>query len=321
MQNEIRNFIGWELASQDTIDFKKCYVDLADDLIAGLLLSQIVYWHLPSKDSGKTKLRVKKENHLWIAKGRNDWHDEIRITAKQYDRAIKILIKKDVVETKIFKFNSNPTTHVRLKWETFLEALKVVITEKNTVEALGPMVIDERGITNLTFEEQPNSPLSNNDIDETVISLTESNKQRIQTENTNRENPIPYSLSEEIFKLELPMPIRKKLDENREKILPLNIDVYEIERFYNTFEWIKTNAKKDDFDYLNRWEFEKIIFYIFDKNILVEKTTFGFLKQMTYTNLHFKKKNFEALNNIENKEEIPAMPTNPNLPFYNWLEQ
>ena len=59
LQNEIRNFMVGISKFQDTIDFKKCYVDLCDDLIGGLLLSQIVYWHLPSKESGKTKLRSK----------------------------------------------------------------------------------------------------------------------------------------------------------------------------------------------------------------------------------------------------------------------
>jgi len=46
---EFNEFLSWELTTRDTIDFKKIYVDIAGDLIAGLLLSQIIYWHLPSK--------------------------------------------------------------------------------------------------------------------------------------------------------------------------------------------------------------------------------------------------------------------------------
>ena len=187
LQKEIRNFIGWELASQDTIDFKKCYVDLCDDLISGLLLSQIVYWHLPSKDNGKTKLRVQKEGHMWVAKGRNDWYEEIRITAKQYDRAIKILEKCGLVETKTFKFNANPTKHVRLKWEMFLEALNDLINGKNDVEPYSPMVIDEKGITILTFGEQGNLPLGNNDVDLSGISLTETTNKEQHTKTTGKE--------------------------------------------------------------------------------------------------------------------------------------
>ena len=37
------DFLAWEKASRDSIDFKKIYVDVAGDLIAGLLLSQIIY--------------------------------------------------------------------------------------------------------------------------------------------------------------------------------------------------------------------------------------------------------------------------------------
>ncbi|GAJ09042.1 unnamed protein product, partial [marine sediment metagenome] len=75
------DFLAWEKASRDTIDFKKIYVDITGDLIAGLLLSQIIYWHLPNKD-GETKLRVIKKNRPCIAKARHDWWDEARISVK-----------------------------------------------------------------------------------------------------------------------------------------------------------------------------------------------------------------------------------------------
>ena len=58
--NYFDQFLSWEAKSRDIIDFKKIYVDIADDLIAGLLLSQIIYWHLPN-EHGKTKLRVQKD--------------------------------------------------------------------------------------------------------------------------------------------------------------------------------------------------------------------------------------------------------------------
>ncbi len=104
------DFLAWEKASRDSIDFKKIYVDVAGDLIAGLLLSQIIYWHLPDK-SGRTKLRVYKQEKLWLAKQRTDWWEEIRITAKQYDRAIKNLQKLGIVEVWNTMFNAKNTPH------------------------------------------------------------------------------------------------------------------------------------------------------------------------------------------------------------------
>ena len=95
------------------------YVDIVDDLVAGLLLSQIIYWHLPGK-TGQTKLRILKGDRKWLAKRRQDWFDECRITIRQYVRAIKILEDMNIVVTKIFKFNGEPTVHISLNQDIFL---------------------------------------------------------------------------------------------------------------------------------------------------------------------------------------------------------
>ncbi|WP_088110497.1 conserved phage C-terminal domain-containing protein [Bacillus wiedmannii] len=126
------------------------YVDITGDLIAGILLGQIVYWYMPN-EQGKSKLRVKKNGEFWLAKSREDWRNEIRITPKQYDRAIKILIEKGFVEVKKFKFNGAPTNHIKLNISEVTERVKWI----------------------LTFGEIPNSPLGEMELTETVNSLTE----------------------------------------------------------------------------------------------------------------------------------------------------
>ena len=113
------DFLLWESASRDTIDFKKVYVDIAGDLIAGLMLSQIIYWHLPDKE-GKSKLKVKKNNKLCHAKTSFEWWDEIRFNPTQADKALSILRKKRILRTKIYRFNGTPTTHIFLLQKTFL---------------------------------------------------------------------------------------------------------------------------------------------------------------------------------------------------------
>ncbi|EJQ77850.1 hypothetical protein [Bacillus toyonensis] len=137
------------------------YVDITGDLIAGILLGQIVYWYMPN-EQGKSKLRVKKNGEFWLAKSREDWKDEIRITPKQYDRAIKILIEKGFVEVKKFKFNGAPTNHIKLNISEVNERVKWI----------------------LTFGEIPNSPLGEMELTETVNSLTEITT-KITTETTN----------------------------------------------------------------------------------------------------------------------------------------
>jgi hypothetical protein len=123
MNINFEEFKRWEAATKDTIDVKKIYIDIADDLVSGVLLSQIIYWYLPPEGHNiqATKLRVKKEGKLWLAKGRNDWYDEARISPRQFDTAIKKLIDRGVVEKKIFKFNGETTIHIRIIEERFLE--------------------------------------------------------------------------------------------------------------------------------------------------------------------------------------------------------
>src|SRR5688572_3050719 len=107
----IAYFLSWEKHSRDVIDFKKIYVDMAGDLVAGLVLSQTVYWHLPGAD-GITRLRVSKGGELWIAKRREDWFEEIRISPKQLDRALEILVDKELIYAAVYGFAGTPTKHV-----------------------------------------------------------------------------------------------------------------------------------------------------------------------------------------------------------------
>lgn len=120
--NTFEEFISWEKASKDTIDFKKIYVDVAGDLIAGLLLSQIVYWHLPTKE-GKSKLRICKKDRMWLAKQRGDWWEEIRITAKQYDRAITILEDRGIVTIWNTLFDGKKIPHISINGPELVEAI------------------------------------------------------------------------------------------------------------------------------------------------------------------------------------------------------
>lgn len=132
-EREWQVFLAVERANRDAIHFSKVYVDMTGDLHAGLLLSQIVYWYLPDA-TGRTKLRVERESptdgrrYLWLAKKREDWWEEIRLTPKQVDRALQILVNLGIVETARFKFDSVPVVHVRIVTERFLELYKACLT-------------------------------------------------------------------------------------------------------------------------------------------------------------------------------------------------
>lgn len=161
------------------------YVDICGDLIAGMLLAQCLYWFGAGKD-GKSRARIVKDGFLWIAKTRADWYDEIRISPKQYDRAAKILKDKNFIEVKTFKFNGNPTTHIRIIPEAINEAIdawkfeqvKTILPDGEKPETAGFSPFGNNEITEvekplLPKGEERVSPMVNNELAASVTSLTE----------------------------------------------------------------------------------------------------------------------------------------------------
>lgn len=124
--SETEKFIAWEKASRDTIDVKRIYIDIVDDLVTGILLSQIMYWYLPNKE-GKSKLTILRDGRWWLAKLREDWWEECRITPKQFDRAAANLEGLKLIESAVFNVNGISTKHVWLNMENVLQRVKAVL--------------------------------------------------------------------------------------------------------------------------------------------------------------------------------------------------
>jgi hypothetical protein len=90
------------------------------------------------------KLQVKRDVKTWLAKGRNDWWNECRITAKQFDRSIKVLKNKGLVEIKLFKFRGNPTLHIWLNLPALVKGVKSILTKgKNPFSPKGEININK----------------------------------------------------------------------------------------------------------------------------------------------------------------------------------
>lgn len=113
-------FLFEESESKDSVDFKKIYVDMAGDLKAGLMLSQIIYWYLPGKTD--TKLRIERYDGFWLAKQRTDWWDEVRLTQKEVIRATQILKDAGLIKVSYHFFKGLKQTHIQLVQEKFLES-------------------------------------------------------------------------------------------------------------------------------------------------------------------------------------------------------
>jgi len=154
---DFNNFKQWEKASRETIDFKTIYVDIANgDIISGLLLSQIIFWFLPDKN-GRSKLRAYKDGKYWLAKQRTDWYGEIRVSPKQYDRAIKILEDLGLVVVDNSLFDGKKTPFIWLNGEILAQKVNEILLQraessavlpkgKNRFSPKGKIGFDERSI-------------------------------------------------------------------------------------------------------------------------------------------------------------------------------
>jgi hypothetical protein len=174
-----QTFLRWEISTRDTIDVKKIYIDVAGDLIAGIVLSQIVYWHLPARD-GHTKMRVVRNNLEWLAKSRDEWWSECRVKGKRLDRALGLL--DNIIEKKVFKFNGDPTLHVRLKWPEFLAAWQTELQRIETAE--GKNEIAKKGRTKFPKAEFPNSRSAKNEIPKSGTSSQSKNTSKNTSKTT-----------------------------------------------------------------------------------------------------------------------------------------
>ena len=191
------------------------YIDIAGDLIAGTLLSQIMYWFSKDK-SGNRKVKIYKDGYYWLAKGRNDWVNEIRISPKQYDNAIKKLKQKGFVETKLYKFESVPTTHIRPIYDSInkeIKKWKCAVAEEISQDVdlnlpKGEIGIYPNGKTELSLWGNSITETTNR---EYKTEITDSNKvfsnektiynnKVSPTRETYRSPDIPYDYTEEEFK-------------------------------------------------------------------------------------------------------------------------
>jgi hypothetical protein len=293
-----KSFITWEKETQDTIDFKKSYVDVIGekgDIVSGLFLSQIVYWYLPNSE-GKSKLRVKKDGHFWIAKEQQEWFDEIRLTAANYRTAMKKLQDEKLIVKKVYKFAGKNKTHIRLNVPEFLGRLnKIMKDRENEIDdemldfedyiqeeidkemPAGVPDQDEKQddfdvemadepYSDIRLVESTSSELLNQQVKdcginksrivESTDSYTESTQETTQ-ENT-KEN---LSILNTVNSLDIPQRIKDMLKTKIDRLILLTIDPFEIELLFHAYQ-----------DKMNRMEFASVLFDV----LKVDKYTYGF---------------------------------------------
>lgn len=238
------------------------YIDITGDLVQGTLLARIMYWFSVDKNK-KSKVRIFKDGYFWIAKQRKDWWEEIRITERQYDKAIKELEKNDFVVLAKYKFNSMPTIHIRPDYDNINSATKEWedrLREEIIAEHQSDLQNEENGnnekcnsqgidIKCKTGVTQESNPL-------TLITNIDYNNKDYSTKNTKGENinRVNAEADTHFSKKSLPTPAKKK---TKSELKELESDMIKrfsnIENQYDVSGIILRNVLKAFCRYLGRY--------------------------------------------------------------------
>jgi hypothetical protein len=117
------DYLKMTRAEHDTRVYKIIYVDMVKDLKAGILLTQIIYWFSPD-EQGRNRTRATYKGRRAIAKQRSDWFEELRMTEREYDSAIKVLKHYGVVDVVNSMFNAKRTPFIMINEERFMALYK-----------------------------------------------------------------------------------------------------------------------------------------------------------------------------------------------------
>lgn len=98
-----------------TFIFRPRFVVFTGNLPAALMLS-LLYQRFSETPS---KLRVRREGKLWLAKDNAGWLEECGLTRQMLRTAEAKLITMGLLEKKVWKFSATPTGHYHLSLEAF----------------------------------------------------------------------------------------------------------------------------------------------------------------------------------------------------------
>ena len=111
-----------ENSSLPAIKISKSCVDLTGELGVGIFLSRIVFLQLGKQEN--EAYIVKRKRRTWIAKNRQEWWEDCRLSVKQVNRAIKILKTKNLIKTGVWRHSGAPTVHISLNCKVFFRRIQ-----------------------------------------------------------------------------------------------------------------------------------------------------------------------------------------------------
>lgn len=151
-----------------------------------ILLSQILYWNMPSKE-GQTKLRVRRDGEVWLAKAHKDWEGETGINEHTARKSIERLKKRGLIETRVMKFAGNPTVHIKIAWEKLEAMLKEAAVESEGNVLTGQNQTSQVDTTKCADRADPLTEITDRDYKtENTFSLTTTERPEKKTGSSKR---------------------------------------------------------------------------------------------------------------------------------------
>lgn len=103
----------------------KVLFKITENSSQAIILSQILYWHGISTETGKPRLQiVDGAGRYWLAKNRADWEDECGIKPKTAHRALNWLENAGLIDRQLHGFKGNVTPWIAINWEAFQRAIE-----------------------------------------------------------------------------------------------------------------------------------------------------------------------------------------------------
>jgi hypothetical protein len=167
-------FEAWlysEDSQRDSILLKKIYIDINGGHIhAGILFSQIMYWHGTNLETGKPRMTIQRDGHLWLAKRYSEWFDECRVNEHTAKAEINKMIGRGLLFNALYKFGGLPTVHIRVnpvEFEARVRAVRYVVSNGIDMSSLLGQLSHIQPFTEITAETTNTDPLPSDDGDPT----------------------------------------------------------------------------------------------------------------------------------------------------------
>lgn len=122
-----KQYVSRNYEARRGVHVPRSIVDINDGNIHdGIIFSQILFWHEPSLETGKTRLRKKmSDGRYWLYKNHSDWYTECRIKANTAKKCLGRIKERKLILYELHGANGNSTPHMRINWDEFERRMRL----------------------------------------------------------------------------------------------------------------------------------------------------------------------------------------------------